>query len=62
MSDLWGGLKPLKENNNPIEKIHIMACKYILVVQKQTTNVGVLLEIGRLAIKAAIKKLGTNSP
>ena len=60
MSDFWGGLKPLKENNNPIEKIHIMACKHILGVQKQTTNVGVLLEIGRfpmqnLAIKAAIK-------
>ena len=60
MSDFWGGLKPLKENNNPIEKIHIMACKYILGVQKQTTNVGVLLEIGifpmqNLAIKAAIK-------
>ena len=37
-----------------------MACKQILGVQKQTTNVGVLLELGRIplqnfAIKAAIK-------
>ena len=37
-----------------------MACKQILGVQKQTTNIGVLLELGRVplqnfAIKAAIK-------
>ena len=46
--------------DNPIEKMHMMACKYILGVQKQTTNIGVLLELGRVplqnfAIKAAIK-------
>ena len=60
MSDFWGGIKPLKEKDNPIEKLHILACKHILGVQKQTTNMGVLLEIGRIpmqtfAVKAAIK-------
>ena len=57
-SDFWGGLKPPKDN--PIERFHTMACKQILGVQKQTTNIGVLLELGRIplqtyAIKAAIK-------
>lgn len=60
MSDFWGGLKPPNEKDNPIEKLHIMACKYILGVQKQTTNIGVLLELGRVpmqkfAVKSAIK-------
>ena len=39
MSDFWGGLKPLKAKENPIEKFHYMACKRILGVQKQTTNI-----------------------
>ena len=57
-SDFWGCLKPPK--NNPIEKMYYMACKHILGVQKQTTNIGVLLELGRIplqsyAIEAAIK-------
>ena len=60
MSDFWGGLKAPKEKDNPIEKLHYMVCKQILGVQKQTTNIGVLLELGRIplqnfAIKAAIK-------
>ena len=60
MSDFWGGLQPPDEKYHPIEKLHFMACKQILGVQKQTTNIGVLLELGRLplqnfAIKAAIK-------
>ena len=46
--------------NNPIENLHQMACKHILGVQKQTTNIAVLLELGRVpihlhAIKSAIK-------
>ena len=57
-SDYWGCLKPPHEN--PIEKFHRMACKQILGVQKQTTNIGVLLELGRIplqtyAIRAAIQ-------
>ena len=57
-SDFWGCLKP--PNNNPLEKLDIMICKQILGVQRQTTNIGVLLELGRVpfqmyAIKYAIK-------
>ena len=57
-SDFWGGLKLPKDN--PIETIHHMICKQILGVQKQTTNIGVLLELGRVplhlfALKAAVK-------
>ena len=44
-SDFWGCLKLPK--NNPIENLHMMMCKQILGVQKQTSNIGVLLEIGR---------------
>ena len=60
MSDFWGGLKCPAENRNPIEKLHFMACKQFLGVQKQSTNIGVLLELGRVplqhfAVKAAIK-------
>ena len=57
-SDFWGILK-LPENN-PIENVHISFCKQLLGVQKQTTNIGVLLELGQIplrifALKNAIK-------
>ena len=60
MSDFWGGLKSPDERKHPIEKFHMMACKQMLGVQKQTSNTGVLLELGRIplqnfAIKSAIK-------
>ena len=60
MVDFWGGLQAPEEKYNPIEKLHFMACKQILGVQKQTTNIGVLLELGRIPLqnfarKAAIK-------
>ena len=60
MSDFWGGLKVPEERHNPIEKLHYMACKQFLGVQKGSTNIGVLLELGRIplrnfAIKSAIK-------
>ena len=45
-SDYWGCLKLPK--NNPIENMHMRFCKEILGVQRQTTNVGVLLELGRI--------------
>ena len=46
--------------NNPIENLHLSFCKQLLGVQKQTTNIGVLLELGQVpltidAIKNAIK-------
>ena len=57
-SDFWGCLKLPK--NNPIENLHMMMCKHILGVQKQTSNTGVLLEIGRnplciCAVKFSVK-------
>ena len=60
LGDFWGGLKAIPERHNPIEIFHNMACKQILGVQKQTTNIGVLLELGRIplqnfATKASIK-------
>ena len=47
-SDFWGCLKIPK--NNPIENVHMRFCKEVLGVQRQTTNIGVLLELGRIPI------------
>ena len=47
-SDFWGCLKLPKVN--PIENLHIKFCKDLLGVQIQTTNLGVLLELGRLPL------------
>ena len=57
-SDFWGCLK--LPSNNPIENLHMQFCKQLLGVQKNTTNIGALLELGRTPIilhaqKAAIK-------
>ena len=57
-SDFWGCIKLPKEN--PLEILHMSFCKQILGVQRQTTNIGVLLELGRIpldiyAIKFSIK-------
>ena len=43
-SDYWGCLK--LPRNNPIEILYMKFCKELLGVQKQTTNAGVLLELG----------------
>ena len=40
-SDLWGCLKI--PQTNPIENFHMKVLKQILGVQKQTTNLGILL-------------------
>ena len=47
-ADFWGCLKLPK--NNPFENLHMMMCKHLLGVQKQTTNLGVLLELGRIPL------------
>ena len=57
-SELLGCMKLPK--SNAIENLHMMMCKQLLGVQKQTTNIGVLLELGRVpmqlfAVKLAIK-------
>ena len=58
MSDFWGCLKLPK--SNPIENLQMMMCKQILGVQRQTTNIGVQLELGQVplsyhAVKLAVK-------
>ena len=54
-SDFWGILKLPK--NNPVEIIHYMFCKQLLWVQRQTTNVGVLLELGQVPLNIYAKKM-----
>ena len=63
-SDFWGCLNLPK--NKPIENLPFTFCKHLLGVQKGTTNVGVLLELGRTPLtldaqKAGNKKQGKNS-
>ena len=58
-SDFWGCLKLPK--NNPIENLHMLMCKQILGVQKQTTNVGVLLEIGRIPLSICAAKFSVKN-
>ena len=45
-SDFWGCLK--LGNNNPLDNVHMRFCKDLLGVQRQTSNTGVLLELGRI--------------
>ena len=57
-SDWWGVMK--MPTSNPIETLFMSFCKQLLGVQKQTTNNGVLLELGLvplmiLAQKKAVK-------
>ena len=52
-SDFWGILKLPK--NNPIETLHHTFCKHLLGVQKQTTNIGVLLELGQIPLRLHAK-------
>ena len=53
-SDFWGCLK--MPDNNPIEVLHLSFCKQLLGVQKQTTNDGVLLELGMVPISTLARK------
>ena len=48
ISDFWGCLK--MPANNPIENMHMRFCKEILGVQRQTSNIGTLLELGRVPL------------
>ena len=43
-SDFWGILN--MPSNNPVENVFTSFCKQLLGVQKQTSNKGVLLELG----------------
>ena len=42
--------------SNAIHNFHMMVCKQILGVQKQTTNIGVLLELERVPLNLYAKK------
>ena len=55
-SDFWGCLK--LPQNNPVENFHMKVLKQILGVQKQTTNLGVFLELGRIPLYIECLKLG----
>ena len=57
-SDFWGRMKLPK--NKPIENLHMLICKQLLGAHRSTTNIGVLLELGRIpleiyAVKLAVK-------
>lgn len=58
-SDFWGCLKLPK--NNPIEVFHMKVLKQILGVQKQTINLGVLLELGKTTLDLECIKLGVKN-
>jgi hypothetical protein len=58
-SDFWGCLK--LPQNNPIEILHMKVLKQILGVQKQTTNLGVLLELGKTSLDIECIKLGVKN-
>ena len=58
-SDFWGTLKLPK--SNPIENLHLMFCKDLLGVQKQTTNIGVLLELGQVPLCLDANKNATKN-
>ena len=53
-SDFWGILK--LPQNNPIENVFLSFCKQLLGVQKQTTNIGVLLELGQVPLSLLSQK------
>lgn len=47
--------------NNPIEIVQQSFYKQLLGVQKQTTNVGVLLEMGEVPLKLYAKKMAISN-
>ena len=53
--DFWGCIK--QPRNNPIVTFHLMFCKQLLGVRKQTCNDAVLQEIGLLPISLHITKI-----
>ena len=57
-SNFWGILELPK--NNPIEVMHLSFCKQLLGVQKQTTTIGVLLELGHVPLGIYAKKMIKN--
>ena len=56
-SDFWGCMK-LPKKDNPVEIMQMKVFKQILGVHKQTTNIGVLLELGRGTLDIECIKFG----
>ena len=54
-SDFWGCLKAPK--NNPVENLYMQFCRQILGVQRNTTTIGVLLELGHLPLTLEAQRL-----
>ena len=54
-SDFWGCLK--MPSNNPVEKLLLTIYRQLLGVQKQTSEIGVLLELGTVPLMLFAKKL-----
>ena len=57
-SDFWGCLKLPTQNKNPVEIMQMKVFKQILGVRKQTTNLGVLLELGKHTLDMDCIKFG----
>ena len=53
-SDFWGILKMPK--SNPIDTLFLSFCKQLLGVDKTTTNIGVLLELGLVPLNIYAQK------
>lgn len=52
-SDIWGNSK--LDEKSPIEQVHIKFCKQLLQVGKQTSNIGVKAELGRISLTTIAK-------
>ena len=60
-SDFWGCLKLPPQHKNPIEIMQMKVFKQILGVHKQTTNSGVLLELGKATLDIECIKFATKN-
>ena len=58
-SDFWGCLK--MPSKNPVQKLLSMIYKQLLGVQKQTADVGVLLELGTVPLSLFATKLAVKN-
>ena len=58
-SDFWGCLK--YSANNPLDNLHMQFCKQLLGIQKNTTDVGALLELGRTLLAPDAQKAATKN-
>ena len=60
-SDFWGCLKLPIHSKNPIEIMQMKVLKQILGVRTQTTNLGVLLELGKFTLDLEFIKFGVKN-